>query len=261
MPFHQIDQLRYYTFGLLERAGFMHAIFTRWGGVSHPPYDSLNVGSTVGDDLLNVAENRIITFKTIDRDLNSLFDVWQVHSTDVVCTDAPRPPGDPHIKADAILTAAKGVTLFMRFADCVPILLLDPEHQVVGLVHAGWQGTVKKIAQNAILTMQSAYGSFPGRVLAGIGPSICAQHYPVGDEVAAQVKQVFREDGYGFLGDIDGKPHLDLWMANRWILEKAGVTQIELSGICTRCQMEDWYSHRGANGRTGRFGAMIALES
>jgi YfiH family protein len=260
MPFHQNGEVRFFTFDLLAEAGFNHAVFTRHGGVSLPPWDTLNVGSTVGDDPQHVAENRQRTFAAVGRDLTSLYDVWQVHSAEVICTAKPRPPERAHLKADAILTDKKGISLFMRFADCVPIFLLDPQRRVVGLVHAGWQGTVKKVAGAAIAAMQTAYGCAPGDILAGIGPSICVEHYPVGEEVAAKVRQAFGEDAGAVLRYRDNGPFLDLWQANQIILQQAGVKRIEAAGLCTCCHLADWYSHRGENGRTGRFGAMIALE-
>lgn len=264
MTFHQVDTVRYFTFDALDAAGVLHGAITRCGGVSPQPWSSLNVGATVGDDSENVQENRRRSFQAFDRSLHTLFDVWQVHSATVVCTDAPRPLQQKHIQADAILTNQPGVTLFMRFADCTPIFLFDPVKKTGGLVHAGWQGTVKDVAGAAVDAMQRRYGSRPGDILAGIGPSIAAHHYEVGPEVVAQVQAVFGTEAFDllqFTGDSNssGKATLDLWMANRVLLRRAGVFQIETAGICTACQVDDWYSHRAEKGRTGRFGAVLAV--
>ena len=264
MPFHQSGAIRYYSFESLSDARVAHAAFTRRGGASPQPWSSLNVGSTVGDDPGNVQENRLRAFRTFNRPFASLFDVWQVHGTEVVYADAPRPPEQAHQKADAILTDRPGVTLFMRFADCVPIYLYDPIHKVVGLVHAGWLGTVRQAAAVAIQAMQARYGSRPQDLLAGIGPSIAAHHYEVGSEVIAQVRGAFGPEASGLLLSSNGAGSddhalLDLWAANRLVLERAGVRNIEIAGICTACYLDDWYSHRGEKGQTGRFGAMIAL--
>jgi YfiH family protein len=264
MPFHQSNTIRYYSFDILDEVGVAHGVFTRRGGVSSQPWNSLNVGATVGDDPGNVHKNRLRAFQALHRPFESLFDVWQVHGTEVVCADAPRPAGQDHQKADVILTDRLGVTLFMRFADCVPIYLHDPVHQVVGLVHAGWLGTVRQAAAVAIQAMQARYGSRPQEVLAGIGPSIAAHHYEVGSEVISQVQAAFGAEAFGLLRSPDGASSeghalLDLWAANRLVLERAGVRQIEIAGICTACCLEDWYSHRAEKGRTGRFGALIAL--
>ncbi len=264
MPFHQDGLIRYYTFESLEAAGVTHAVITRRGGVSPEPWASLNVGGTVGDDPDRVLENRQRSFRALNRPYHSLFDVWQVHSSEVVCANAPHPPGCPHLKADAILTDQTGLTLFMRFADCVPIFLFDPARRVIGLVHAGWMGTVQSTAARAIETMQTRYGSQPQDILAGIGPSVGAHHYPVGPEVIRRVRQAFSSDSSALLNhpnrdNVESGVQFDLWKANRLVLLRAGVKEIDESGICTACNPEDWYSHRGENGRTGRFGALIAL--
>ena len=260
MPFHQTDGVEYFTFSSLNQAGLIHAVFTRKGGVSQSPWDSLNVGSTVGDDPAHVIENRRRSFAAMGRNLDTLYDVWQVHSADVVCTDLPRPPETPHLKADAIITNKVGVTLFMRFADCVPILLFDPTRKVISLVHAGWQGTVKKVGLKAVEAMRQNYGCDPGNILAAIGPSICVKHYPVGNEVVNGIKDALGEEAAEVCHYQDAQAFLDLWQSNAIILRQSGVINIEIAEHCTAGDKEKWYSHRGENGRTGRFGVMIALE-
>lgn len=259
MPFHQSGPVRYFTFDSFALPGLTHAVFTRQGGFSPRPWDSLNMGGFIGDDLQNVVENRVRAFRALDRDPVSVYDVWQVHSADVVCTDAPRPYQAPHLKADAILTDNPEVTLFMRFADCVPVLLYDPVQRVVGLVHAGWQGTVKKIVPAAVARMAQHYGTRPQDTYAGIGPSIGAHHYEVGEDVAREVAAAFGPAADRFLKSQNGAVQFDLWDANRHLLAEMGVQKIETAGICTACHPQDWFSHRGERGKTGRFGVLIAL--
>lgn len=263
MPYRQNNEIRYYTFESLDEDQIVHAVFTRRGGVSPEPWAALNVGALVGDDLSRVIENRWRAFQAVGRDPASMYDVWQVHGVEVVCTDAPRPLDQLHLKADAILTDNPAVTLFMRFADCVPILLFDPVRRVVGLVHAGWKGTVDQIARAAVKTMQACYQTNPTNVRAAIGPSVCARHYEVGADVIEQVLHKLPQQAEQVLeykrGSDNRKAYFDLWLANRLILEGAGVEQIEVAGICTACHTEEWYSHRGENGRTGRFGVLIGL--
>lgn len=259
MPFHQPDHVRYFTFESLQGEAVVQAIFTRLGGVSPEPWRGLNLGGTVGDALENVAENRRRAFAAAGRTVESLYDVWQVHGTDVVRADSPRPLQTPHARADAILTDRPEVTLLMRFADCVPVFLYDPRHKAAGLVHAGWQGTVRRTALAAVRALQAEYGSRPGDLLAGIGPSIAAHHYPIGQEVADQVRAAFGQDASALLPAQDGTVQFDLWAANRLVLEQAGVRRIEIAGWCTACHLQDWFSHREEGGRTGRFGALLAL--
>jgi YfiH family protein len=267
MPFQQSGDIRYYTFDSLNEAGVTHAVFTRSGGVSPAPWESLNVGLN-GDVPERVHLNRERAFRAIGRKPETLFDVWQVHSSEAVCTPSPRLAGVPYIQADAILTDSPTVSLFMRFADCVPILLYDPVKHVAGIVHAGWQGTVKQAVISAVKAMQTRYGTQPRNILAAIGPSIEAHHYPVGTEVVERVRDTFGTEAAGLFTELNckegcvaepGKRGLDLWAANRLLLERAGVYRVEIAGICTACHLDDWYSHRGEGANTGRFGALIGL--
>jgi len=257
MPFIQHNGLRYFQFDSLRTR---HAIFTRHGGVSPEPWGSLNVGGTVGDDLTRVKKNRLLSFDALSCAPESIFDVWQVHSADVVCANAPRPVDESYRQADIILTDRPNVTLFMRFADCVPILLHDPRHAIIGVAHAGWMGTLRDVATSAIHTMQKQYGSNPADILAAIGPSIGPDHYEIGADVILQVMQKFGDESELVLKSHNGKIHFNLWEANRLLLERSGVDQIEVSGVCTACNTHDWFSHRAEKGRTGRFGALISLQ-
>jgi hypothetical protein len=260
MPFQSIAGIRFYQFEQLAD-GLTQAVFTRRGGCSPDPWTSLNFGGTVGDDPARVRKNRNRALLALNRAPESVYDVWQVHGVNVAVADAPRPPELPHLQADTILTNTPGITLLMRFADCVPILLHDPVRKVVGITHAGWLGTVRGTVRMAVEAMQARYGSMPGDLQAGIGPSIGPDHYEIGPDVIAQVRQAFGQFASSLLTDHAGATHFDLWAANRLTLEKAGVRQIELAGLCTACQTEDWYSHRAERGSTGRFGAIIALNS
>jgi len=257
MPFFQQNGLRYYTFDIFP-VNITQAVFTRQGGVSPRPWDSLNVGGMIGDDITHVRENRIRSFKALGCAPESIHDVWQVHSADVVYADAPRPLDTEYQKADIILTDNPDVTLFMRFADCTPILLYDPEKQVIGLVHAGWLGTVRGAAGAAVRAMRARYASDPADILAAIGPSIGPDHYEVGEDVIAQVREAFGEHAKSLLETHGESIHFNLWKANQIMLEKEGVKQIETAGICTACYNDDWFSHRAEKGKTGRFGALLA---
>ena len=258
MPFHKSGSIQYFTNSILDGYGVKHAYFMRHGGVSPKPWQSLNVGLGQ-DDPERVTENRLRAFRSIDLDPASIFDVWQVHSKKVVCTNAARRAGDDYQKADGILTDNASITLFMRFADCVPILLFDPRLKVVGILHAGWQGTLNKIVLSAINKLNLAYHSKPSDIIAAIGPSIGPDHYVVGDDVADQIRNVFGSQTKYILQNRNGKTFFDLWNSNRMLLKEAGVSQIEVSGLCTACHVVDWFSHRQERGRTGRFGAFISL--
>jgi YfiH family protein len=159
MAVHHIGTLKYHTFGSFDDLAVEHALITRHGGVSSEPWATLNIASTVGDNKDHVVENLNRVFQTFNIDRNNTYDVWQIHSNRVVCTSSPRKENVLHQQADAILTDQQGLALFMRFADCVPILLFDPHKKVVGIAHAGWKGTISKIVFNAVQTMSKQYGS------------------------------------------------------------------------------------------------------
>ena len=257
MPFQHQDNLSFFQFNTLS---VKHAIFTRQGGLSPEPWHSLNVGGTVGDDLARVRANRNLSLKVLGCEPDSVFDVWQVHSADVICATAPRPDTESVRQADIILTDKPELTLYMRFADCVPILFHDPRKGVIGVAHAGWVGTLRDVATATIKAMAKQYGSNPADIVAGIGPSIGPDHYEVGSDVILQVMQKFGDESEQLLQSHNGKIHFDLWKTNRLLLEKASVEKIEVAEICTACNTGDWFSHRAEKGRTGRFGALITLQ-
>jgi hypothetical protein len=258
MPFAESSGLRYYQFDIFP-PGVAQAVFTRQGGVSPEPWQSLNVGGTVGDAADRVHANRLRSFAALGRSLESMFDVWQVHSADVVIAAVPRPANEPHRKADIILTGNPAVTLYMRFADCVPVMLYDPVQGAVGLAHAGWLGTVRGALRVAVDAMQAEFGSRPGDIQAAIGPSIGPDHYEVGADVLEQVIAAFGDDAGSLIEFREGRSYLDLWTANRLQLQQAGIKRIEVAALCTACHSGDWFSHRAEKGKTGRFGALIAL--
>lgn len=260
MGFVEDAGLRYYQFELFAHQPIFHAVLTRQGGFSQAPFDSLNTGGTVGDDKAAVLANHQKIYNVFGYEFNSHFDVWQVHGTEVLCTDSPRDLDTPHPRADGILTDNPEVTLFMRFADCVPVLLYDPVKQAIGIVHAGWQGTCKQIARIAVERMRTCFGSRPQDILGGIGPSICQHCYEVGAEVFQAFAASFgKERAERYFLEQNGSLYLDLWKANRETLENAGVSQIEVSGLCTAEHLDDWYSHRAENGKTGRFAVLMSI--
>lgn len=260
MKFNQNNGIRYLSFDIFPK-NVIHAMFTRHGGISPEPWASLNVGGTVGDERDNVRQNRYLSFEAVGRSPLSMFDVWQVHSADVVIVNKPHVEYKfpPEFKADAMLTDNPEVSLYMRFADCTPLFLYDTYKKVVGIVHAGWQGTVKRAVGQAVITMSAAYGSKPEDIVAAIGPSIGPDHYEVKGDVIEQVEYAFGGRSKELLQNKNGKVYFNLWEANKITLEEQGVERVEVAGICTACEHEDWFSHRAHKGKTGRFGALIAL--
>lgn len=249
----------YYQFDQWVCAPIIHGIFTRLGGVSQAPWASFNLGGTVGDELAAVRENHRRMYAALELDESRACTVWQVHSADTVVVHHPVQHRRWLARADGMVTNRPGVPLTMRFADCTPILLYDPVQQAIGIAHAGWRGTVTGAGVSAVDAMVAAFGTHPADIQAGIGPSIGPDRYQVGEEVVTAVKNYFgHTDGLIKRAD-DGSAYLNLWTANRLALERAGITQIEVAGLCTATRTDEFYSHRAEHGRTGRFGAVIAL--
>ena len=260
MQRHNSNELVYYQFDQWTSSETItHGIFTRLGGVSQSPWGSLNLGGTVGDDVAAVRENHRRAYAALDLDEVRACTVWQVHSADTVVVQHPVPNRRWLARADGMVTDRPGVPLMMRFADCTPILLLDPVQHAIGIAHAGWRGTVTGAAVSALNAMCAAFGTRPQDVQAGIGPSIGPERYQVGEEGLEAVQAYFGQTQGLINRAEDGSAYLNLWAANRLALERAGVSQIEVAGICTASHTDEFYSHRAENGQTGRFGAVVAL--
>jgi hypothetical protein len=249
----------YYQFEQWADVPFRHGVYTRQGGVSEAPWMSLNLGGTVGDSIEAVAENHRLLCHSLDLDRERACSVWQVHGADTVIATAPPENRRWMNRADGLVTNQPDLPLLMRFADCVPILFYDPVQEVIGIAHAGWRGTLQGAQVSVVDTMREAFGSHPEDIQAGIGPSIGPERYQVGEEVVQQVEAVFGTlDGLITRAD-DGSAYLNLWEANRRQLAGAGVHQIEIAEICTAQHTDEFFSHRAEHGKTGRFGAVIAL--
>ena len=164
---------------------------------------------------------------------------------------------------DALITDRPGAVLMTLHADCLPILLVDPDRPAVAAVHAGWRGTVADVAGASVRAMAAAFSSRPGRLLAYLGPAIGSCCYEVGDEVAAAWSSLGIPDAAGGLVRSGERWRFDLHAANRALLTRAGIDppKCDVSPICTRCAGDHWFSHRGQGPETGRFGALIALTS
>jgi YfiH family protein len=255
-----VNGLRYYEFESFPAEKVGVRFYTRNGGVSPAPWTSLNQGGTVGDARENVVENRNRIFKDLDRPVDSIFDVWQVHGNELIFSRVPRPLESEHQKADAIMTDVPEVTLFMRFADCVPIVIYAPAAHAVGIVHAGWMGTVNGIVKEVVKEFTDRFRITAKDLIAGIGPSIGPDHYQIGADVEQEVTESFGPQTQSVLRRSDGMCYFNLWRANEILLREVGVEAIEVAEICTACNTQDWYSHRQEKGKTGRFAAVAYLK-
>jgi YfiH family protein len=251
--------LFYYRFHSLAAYGeIVHGVFTRLGGISRYPYHWLNVGKSVGDDQKAVDTNYDLICQTLGIRRGDIATAYQVHSANVAVV-GPDDRGRVALQTDALVTNSPGVFLMLRFADCVPIAFFDPVQRAIGLAHAGWKGTLNKTAQKTVEAMMKACGSRPADLIACIGPSIGPCCYQVGANVVKSVNEVFPQQPPLLYQQGDGSRHFDLWEANRLQLAALGVHQIEVSGLCTACHNDEFFSHRADNGRTGRFAVVMGL--
>ena len=248
-----------YHFESLAAEGLVHTIFTRLGGVSHQPFDTLNVGSTVGDDQAAVAENHARVHAHLGLSAAQVTSPRQVHGNRVVVVSGHQ-AGSTIPDSDGLVTITPGVALLLRFADCQPVLLYDPAHHALALVHAGWRGVAQGIARRAVETMNRTFGTRPGDLLAGLGPAIGPCCYTVADKVAAAMGYVL-PDWSGAMNALgEGQWSLDLSAANAQQLSAGGVRQVESADLCTACNQHEFYSHRASNSHTGRFAVAAYLE-
>ncbi len=250
--------LAHYQFTHL--ADVTHGVFTRLGGASLAPYGPLNLGGNVGDDPVAVTENYRRVYDALAVNAERACSVWQVHSADTVIVTEPVPGRRWVDKADGMVTNQADTPLVMRYADCVPLLFHDPVQGVIGIAHAGWRGTVQGAGMSVVQVMVDAFGSRPGDIRAGIGPSIGPDCYQVGEEVVEAVEAHFgTTDGLIKCDPADGTAYLNLWAANERDLRRNGVEHIDIAEICTYTNTQEFHSHRAEKGKTGRFVAVISL--
>ncbi|MBD2846279.1 peptidoglycan editing factor PgeF [Paenibacillus sp. IB182496] len=262
--------------GWMKTSPGLTAGFTgRTGGAGQPPHASLNVALHVGDDARTVQANR----ERVVKALGWPFEAWtcaeQVHGSRVYRVEAAdRGSGrlerrDAIADSDALMTDVPGILLTSFYADCVPLYFYDPEHGAVALAHAGWRGTAGRIGAATVGAMQQAYGTRKERVRAAIGPAIGLCCYEVDAPVLEQIGPLAAEleavEGRSALVEpsAPGRARIDLKEMNRRIMIKAGImpTHIELTGRCTACRTDRFFSHRAEAGRTGRMASWIGMEA
>ncbi|WP_456425223.1 peptidoglycan editing factor PgeF [Rhodocaloribacter sp.] len=231
--------------------GLAVAFTTRHGGVSEPPYASLNLSLSTGDDAARVRENRRRLAEALGFAPDALAVAGQVHGAKVRAVDTP----GLYSGFDGLVTAAPGVLLCITAADCAAVLLADAEAGVVGACHAGWRGAAARIVPETVAAM-TALGASPARMRAFVGPCISAKHFEVGPEVAERFAPAFVRR----FPEKD-KPHVDLKTALAAQLTGAGLPSdaVEVSPHCTFAETRDFFSHRAEGGVTGRMMGVIGF--
>ena len=266
---NQYKEMIYLTFPLLENTGMVRHLFsTRMGGVSRGIYSSMNLSFSRGDNKEDVDENFRRIAQILDSTPEHIVCSKQTHTTNVrKVTEEDLGKGvvreTDYDDVDGLITNVPGIILATFYADCVPLYFVDVKRGAIGLSHSGWRGTVNRMGQVTLQAMKRAYGTEPSDVMAAIGPSICQDCYEVGEEVADAFRKSFPNEWEYLIrkGKEEGKYQLDLQETNRRILLAAGVLpeNIAVTDICTCCNSELLFSHRGSNGKRGNLGAFLEL--
>ncbi len=229
------------THDLLNCSRIAHGFFTRKGGVSSPPYDSLNVGQGSRDDPAHVAENRKRVASALGAKETHLLSLGQIHSRDVLIVDRPFRDAPP--QADGLVTKVPGLAISALAADCGPVLLADTNAGVIGACHAGWRGSLSGITDSTIDAMENL-GAARLNIHAVLGPCISAAAYEVGPEFRdtfCAEDETF--DRFFNMGD-SGRAHFDLKAFILMRLRRAGLTRIDAIKDCTYGMPESYFSYR-----------------
>lgn len=256
------------SFYALDRIPWIKNGFsTRDGGVSTGCLSSMNLGFSRGDLEENVVKNHEIIAEAIGFSPENIVSSHQTHTTNVKivgkgdCGKGIYKPRD-YEDVDGMITNERGVVLATYFADCVPLYMVDTKNKAIGLSHSGWRGTVGKMGKVTIELMHETYGTNSEDVIACIGPSICQNCYEISEDVAMEFKTAFPNNISDILLDKEnGKYQLNLWKANKLVFKEAGVPteNIFMTDICTCCNTDILYSHRGHNGKRGNLAAFLTL--
>jgi len=255
-----VDGIVLYRFeGLENIPGVIQAVLTRLGGVSEGPFAELNLGHTVGDSLSAVDENHRRGLGVLNLAPQDVVTPCQVHSARVGVVGRGH-LGTVQLATDALVSDEPGVAFLFRFADCVPLALYDPERRVVAVAHAGWRGVVAGIVPVTVDAMVQRFGCDPAHIWAGIGPAIGPCCFEVGADVAELVAGACLSKS-DVVRSSSGRITADLPGAVEGQLHAAGVWNVEQSGLCTACRIDEFFSHRAERGKTGRFGLVLGLRS
>ena len=246
--------------------GIAHGFASRLGGVSTGPCAQLNLGCTRQDDPAAVRENYARFCAAIGADQHSLVTTHQVHQDTVrvasrrdILPDLMDPT--PY-NADGLITNEPGLCLTIYYADCIPVLLYDPQKRAIGAVHSGWRGTALGIVPKAVAQLTSQYNSDPGQVLAAIGPGIGPCCFETHQDVPAAMTTQWGPGVEPYCTPLpNGKFSVDLKGILHWQLQQAGLIQdhIAVLPLCTGCHPELYWSHRKLGDQRGNQAAMIQL--
>ncbi len=260
--------LRYIEFECLTEYGetLTHCMSTRSGGFSTGECSSLNLGFNRNDSRENVLRNFQLLCDSVGFDTGSLILTNQVHGSIVRSVDK-RDSGKGFCResdltgVDGLITQTDHVTLVTFHADCVPVFLFEPGIKAAALLHSGWRGTLKSIVIQALEQMAALPGFHADRLVAVMGPSIGSCCFEVGEDVYTLFKSKHQNKAFYEVGQ-NGKWKIDLNAIIKTEMIKNGLRteNIHISGICTKCRNDLFFSYRGDQGKTGSLAAFMQLK-
>lgn len=264
----QKEDLLYIEFKNLKKFNdiLTHCFTTRLGGVSDGEYSSLNLSFNKNDSKEHVLKNYKIITDAIGVDFEKMVLSDQIHDNRIRIVQ-PEDAGKGLVKEsdiigfDGLSTNQRGIPIVTFYADCVPVLLLDPVKKAITAVHSGWKSTVKNISYQALMLMKDCYGSDLKDIQVAIGPSICKDCFEVDNEVYNSFIEKFIWCKK-YVDYRNNKYYIDLPQIIRRVLVDTGVLDhnISISGVCTKCNNDVFFSYRGDNRKTGTLAAIMMLK-
>lgn len=240
-----------------------HCFTTRKGGISKGYLQSLNLGADRGEPAENVEKNFKILADELGFDVKNLVLTHQVHSDIVLKVGKADAKGIDHHaypECDGLISNEPGTALVVFSADCTPVLLHDPVTGAVGAAHAGWKGTAQKIAGKTAQAMIREFGCDPKNIRAAIGPNIAQCCFETDSDVPDAMRKAYGAEAEAFIRKQGEKFYVNLKALNALSLQEAGVTNIEISQLCTACNTDMFWSFRRIGGRRGSQGAIIVCK-
>lgn len=266
---HERGEVVYLTFPLLEPFSWItHGFSTRLGGVSQGEIGSMNLSFGREPGRENVEENHRRMAAAIGYAPENMVFSRQTHTTNIMnVTEKDRGIGftkdRDYNDIDGLITNVPGVVLVTFYADCVPLLLVDPVHRAIGSAHSGWRGTVNNMGKAVVEAMTKAFGTKPEDVVAAIGPSICQDCYEVSGDVIGAFQKAYDPGLWPslFYEKENGKYQLNLQQACFENFLSSGLLpeHISLPDLCTCCNPQLLYSHRASGGKRGNLAAFLTI--
>lgn len=263
---NEIQDFKYLTFPSLEKhENLFHCFTTRLGGVSEGQFASMNIGFGTGDKEENVSENYKIMAEKLNIKIEDIVETDQTHTNNiryVTEKDKGRAMKEPdYTDVDGLFTDKKNIALMTFHADCTPLFFYDPVKEVIGMAHAGWRGTLQNIAGEMVKAFINDFNCDAANIKSVIGPSLGSCCFEVDKDVADMF--ITADLKYKDFMKIKGeKYHFDLWEINKYNMIKEGMKEsnIEISGLCSKCHNDLLFSHRGQKGKRGLMCGIIMMK-